>query len=99
VVDLVADGRKAIAAVERSAYDLVLMDCQMPDIDGYAAARAIRKITGGGLPVIAMTAHATPEDRQLCLDAGMADYLSKPISVERLQEALDAWQPDPASLG
>ncbi|HLI83163.1 MAG TPA: ATP-binding protein [Bryobacteraceae bacterium] len=99
LVDLVADGRKAITAVERGAYDLVLMDCQMPDIDGYAAARAIRKITGGSLPVIAMTAHAIPEDRQFCLDAGMVDYLSKPISVERLQEVLDVWQPDPAALG
>jgi CheY-like chemotaxis protein/anti-sigma regulatory factor (Ser/Thr protein kinase) len=92
-VDLVGDGRKAIAAVERSAYDLVLMDCQMPDIDGYAAARAIRKITGGSVPVVAVTAHATAEDRQLCLDAGMVDYLSKPISAERLYELLEAWQP------
>jgi CheY-like chemotaxis protein len=96
LVDLVADGRKAIAAVESSAYDLVLMDCQMPDIDGYAAARAIHKMTAGGLPVIALTANATPEDRQICLDAGMVDYLSKPISAERLREVLDKWQPDPA---
>jgi PAS domain S-box-containing protein len=92
-VDLVGDGRKAIGAVETGAYDVVLMDCQMPDIDGYAAARSIQQITGGNLPVVALTAHATPEDRQLCLDAGMVDYLSKPISAERLHDVLETLQP------
>jgi signal transduction histidine kinase/uncharacterized protein YneF (UPF0154 family) len=92
-VDLVGDGRKAIAAVESGTYDLVIMDCQMPDIDGYAAAHSIRQITGGSVPVVALTAHATPEDRQLCLDAGMVDYLSKPISAERLHEVLETLQP------
>jgi signal transduction histidine kinase/BarA-like signal transduction histidine kinase len=92
-VDLVGDGRKAVAAVENGSYDVVLMDCQMPDIDGYTAARLIRQITGGDVPVVALTAHATPEDRQLCLDAGMVDYLSKPISAERLHEVLETLQP------
>jgi PAS domain S-box-containing protein len=92
-VELVGDGRKAIAAVESGSYDLVLMDCQMPDIDGYTAARSIRRITGGSVPVVALTANATPEDRQVCLDAGMVDYLSKPISAERLHEVLETLQP------
>jgi signal transduction histidine kinase/ActR/RegA family two-component response regulator len=89
-VDIVGDGRKAIAAVAQGHYDVVLMDCQMPDIDGYAAARAICASTGGRLPIIALTAHATAEDRQLCLDAGMIDYISKPIAAERLFELLES---------
>jgi CheY-like chemotaxis protein len=84
-VDVVPDGRQAVAAVEQTAYDLVLMDCQMPEMDGYAATRAIRGTArGASLPIVAMTAHAMPEDRKRCLDAGMTDYLAKPISGERL---------------
>jgi two-component system, sensor histidine kinase len=92
-VDIVGDGRKAIAAVEQVAYDAVLMDCQMPDIDGYTAARAISRLTMGRLPIIAMTAHASPEDRELCLEAGMADHITKPISAQRLFDLLEALQP------
>ncbi|MBV9746146.1 MAG: response regulator [Acidobacteriia bacterium] len=88
-VDIVGDGRKAIDAVEHGAYDVVFMDCQMPDIDGYTAAKAIRRVTGATLPIVAITAHGTPEDRQLCLDAGMTDYISKPISAERVFEILE----------
>jgi PAS domain S-box-containing protein len=92
-VDVVGDGRKAIRAAEQCRYDLILMDCQMPDIDGYAAARAICNLTGGRVPIIAMTANATAEDRQLCLEAGMTDYIAKPISAERVFELLETIQP------
>jgi PAS domain S-box-containing protein len=97
-VDIVGDGRQAIAAVEQSAveqpaYDIILMDCQMPDIDGYTAARAINRLTNGRVPIIALTAHATPEAVQLCLDAGMTGHLAKPISAQRLFELLETPQP------
>ncbi|HEY4365253.1 MAG TPA: ATP-binding protein [Bryobacteraceae bacterium] len=90
-VDVVPDGVKAVAAIEQTAYDLVLMDCQMPEMDGYAATRAIRQTDrGAALQIVAMTAHAMPEDRQRCLDAGMNDYLAKPISGERLSDLLES---------
>ena len=90
-VDVVPDGVKAVAAIEQTAYDLILMDCQMPEMDGYAATRAIRLTDRGAvLPIVAMTAHAMPEDRQRCLDAGMNDYLAKPISGERLSDLLES---------
>jgi CheY-like chemotaxis protein/anti-sigma regulatory factor (Ser/Thr protein kinase) len=90
-VDVVADGRQAVTAVERADYDLVLMDCQMPNMDGYAATRAIRRLgRGRALPIIAMTANAMPEERQRCLDAGMDDYLAKPVSAEQLSDALES---------
>lgn len=98
-VDIVGDGRKAIAAVEQAAYDAVLMDCQMPDIDGYTAARAMSRLTMGRLPIIALTAHATPEDRQLCLGAGMVGHITKPISAQRLFELLETLQPAPSEPG
>lgn len=89
-VDVAGDGEQALAAVRDSEYDVILMDCQMPVMDGYTAARAIRSLRGGRLlPIIAMTANAMAEDRQRCLDAGMDDYLSKPISIERLHELLE----------
>jgi CheY-like chemotaxis protein len=79
-----------VKAVEEAEYDLVLMDCQMPEMDGYLAARAIRNLgQPGELPIVAMTAHAMPEDRQRCIDAGMDDYLSKPISAERLGQVIE----------
>jgi signal transduction histidine kinase/CheY-like chemotaxis protein len=84
------DGKQAVAAVEQFEYDLVLMDCQMPEMDGYAAARAIRRLDRGRhLPIVAMTANAMAEDRQLCLESGMNDYLAKPISAQRLHELLE----------
>jgi PAS domain S-box-containing protein len=89
-VDIVTDGRQAVTAVERDDYDLVLMDCQMPNMDGYAATRAIRSLRRGRtLPIVAMTASAMAEERQRCLDAGMDDYLAKPVSVERLYQLLE----------
>ncbi len=91
-VEIAGDGRQAVAAVQVVEYDLVLMDCQMPVMDGYAAAQAIREMEcGRHLPIVAMTAHAMPEDRRRCLDAGMDEYLAKPISAERLYDLVETF--------
>ncbi|MDQ3487481.1 MAG: ATP-binding protein [Acidobacteriota bacterium] len=83
--DVVGTGRDALDAVARERYDLVLMDCEMPDLDGFEATRAIREAEAGGrrIPIVAMTANAGAEDRQRCLDAGMDDYLTKPRPSNR----------------
>jgi CheY-like chemotaxis protein/anti-sigma regulatory factor (Ser/Thr protein kinase) len=88
--DVVANGREAIEAVTRRRYDVVLMDIQMPEIDGIQAARAIVKRRGlqGAPRIIAMTANAMPGDREACLDAGMDGYLAKPIELRDLANAL-----------
>jgi CheY-like chemotaxis protein len=86
----VANGHLAVEAVRRGDYDLVLMDLQMPGMDGIEATQAIRALGGAaaGLPIIAMTANAFEQDRQSCLAAGMDDYVAKPIDVERLAQAI-----------
>jgi len=91
--DLVGNGRAALAALETGKYALVLMDCQMPELDGYQATRAIRarEKPGEHVPIIAVTAHALVSDRQKALDAGMDDSLSKPISSDRLHALLERW--------
>ncbi len=92
--DLASNGREALEALDRgTVYDAVLMDCQMPEMDGYAATAAIRKRNDAcrELTVIAMTAHAMQGDRQQCIDAGMDDYVSKPICADQLQAVLDRW--------
>ncbi|MBW8191084.1 PAS domain S-box protein [Neiella marina] len=91
-VTAVDNGEAAINALKAKDYDLVLMDCQMPVMDGYAATRAIRKQQQWqSLPVLAMTANAMAGDREKCLAAGMDDHITKPIDVSRLQQALHRW--------
>jgi signal transduction histidine kinase/DNA-binding response OmpR family regulator len=87
------NGREALAAVTRDAFDLVLMDVQMPEMDGLEATAAIRKLeaaTGAHVPIIALTAHAMKGDREICLAAGMDEYLSKPIDAEQLFALVEA---------
>jgi CheY-like chemotaxis protein len=89
-VDIVATGRAALAAWRTGGYDLILMDCQMPDLDGYEATREIRKAENGGgrTPIIALTAHAMKGADEECRAAGMDGYLSKPIDRALLQSTL-----------
>jgi CheY-like chemotaxis protein len=87
-----ANGRLALEILERQAVDLVLMDIQMPEMDGFQATRAIREheaFTGAHLPIVALTAHATNGYRQKCLDAGMDDYLAKPVCSKDLLEVVN----------
>ena len=92
VVEVADNGRAAIRAVARSSYDVVLMDVQMPEMDGYEATRSIRTLERfKNLPIIAMTAHAMKGDREKCLEAGMNDYLTKPIDPGRMFETLARW--------
>jgi two-component system sensor histidine kinase/response regulator len=91
--DLAVDGRRAVDAVMKSEYDLVLMDVQMPRMDGLEATAQIRFREGSNrhTPIVGLTANALPGDRERCLAAGMDDYLSKPVSVEQLKNAIGQW--------
>ena len=92
VVTIAGDGREALAMLERERFDAVLMDCQMPVMDGYEATRELRRRPGlKDLPVIAMTANAMASDRQEALDAGMNDHVAKPIRVDELFATLAHW--------
>jgi CheY-like chemotaxis protein/HPt (histidine-containing phosphotransfer) domain-containing protein len=93
--DVVADGAAAIKQIAALSYDLVLMDCQMPVMDGYTATREVRRLEGTTrhTVIIALTANAMKEDRQPCIDAGMDDYLSKPIRKEQLAAKIRHWSP------
>jgi CheY-like chemotaxis protein len=94
-VDVVANGGDALEALTRTAYSAVLMDCQMPKMDGFTATRLIRQRereqSSGRIPIIALTANAMRGDRERCLEAGMDDYLSKPITLPALQATLERW--------
>ena len=96
--DVVDDGLAALKALQVDRYDIVLMDCQMPRLDGYDASAEIRRreaaITGGRhIPIVAMTANAMMGDREKCIAAGMDDYITKPIRADDLQRVLDQWSP------
>jgi CheY-like chemotaxis protein len=91
-VTVAQHGREALAAVEQNAFDLVLMDVQMPEMDGLEATRAIReweKDRAHRLPIVAMTAHAMKGDRERCLEAGMDAYVAKPVRAKDLFETID----------
>lgn len=91
-VDVANDGREALDKIAMADYDLVLMDVQMPRLDGLAATRAIRAMPGKeGLPIIAMTANAFEEDRLACATAGMNDFIAKPVAPEQLRAMLEKW--------
>jgi len=109
--DAVSNGLEALAVVHSVPYDGILLDCQMPEMDGYEAARRIRELEsrqalpGSGRPagvegrgnpsrhlvIIAITAHALAGDREKCLQAGMDDYIAKPVRIEELREKLEHW--------
>ena len=95
--DVVASGTEAIGALEALPYDLVLMDVQMPEMDGLEATRLIRDprsaVQRHEVPIVAMTAHAMEGDRERCLEAGMNDYVAKPVSAQALADALERWLP------
>jgi two-component system, sensor histidine kinase and response regulator len=96
----VGNGREAIDALSSATFDMVLMDCQMPEMDGYQATRAIRereKETGKHVPIIALTANAMKADQVKSLECGMDDHISKPLKKERLFEVIARWCPEPES--
>jgi CheY-like chemotaxis protein len=93
--DVAANGLEAVELLRTREYDLVFMDCQMPEMDGFQATRAIREMERGArrVPILAMTANAMQGDRERCLEAGMDDYISKPITIVDLKGALHRWLP------
>jgi len=104
--DVVANGFEVLTALQRIQYDVVFMDCQMPEMDGYEATQAIRRAENSGskacswkapIHIVAMTANAMQGDREKCLAVGMNDYVSKPVRVSELHAALTRWKPRPDS--
>jgi len=102
VVVVAEDGARAVAAWQAQAFDLVLMDCQMPVMDGMQATAQMRALEGGRprrTPIVALTANALAGDRERCLAAGMDDYLTKPFKRADLVAMLDRWCPDDGRPG
>ena len=91
VIDLVEDGSEALEAQRANPYDLILMDCQMPTMDGFEASRQIRQLDGPQPVIVAVTANALVGERERCLQAGMNDYLSKPFQAEQLIGVVKKW--------
>ena len=91
--DVASDGHEAVQSYVRQPYAVILMDCQMPELDGFEATAQIRAREGTGrrTPIVAMTASAMRGDRERCLEAGMDDYISKPITIESLYAVLERW--------
>ena len=88
------NGKEAVDAVQNGEWDLILMDCQMPVMDGYDATRAIRELeekTGGHVPIVALTASARESDKKKCLESGMDAFLSKPLTIQELRSAVVEW--------
>jgi CheY-like chemotaxis protein len=98
-VHAVEDGEKALKAALQQPFDLILMDCQMPLVDGLEATRRIRDVEGeSGLaktPIVALSGYPASEGREYCLAAGMDDYLQKPFTINELQEMITKWIPSP----
>ena len=92
--DAVVNGREAVQALEKRKYDLVLMDCQMPRMDGFEATRRIRESGSPHVPIVAVTANAMSGDRERCIREGMNDYVSKPVELGPLAEVLEKWLPE-----
>jgi two-component system sensor histidine kinase/response regulator len=99
--DIANHGGEAVSAIRAGSYDAILMDCQMPVMDGYEATAEVRRIEGGGrhTPIIAMTAAAMDGDREACLVAGMDDYLTKPVRPDDVAAVLERWVAAPVPLG
>ncbi|MEM8997576.1 MAG: response regulator, partial [Acidobacteriota bacterium] len=89
--DAVGDGEEVLRTTADEPYDLILMDCQMPGLDGYETTRRLRAAHAADVPIVALTAHAMKGDRERCLEAGMDDYISKPFTEARLERTLRRW--------
>jgi CheY-like chemotaxis protein len=101
-VEIVETGQQAVRLWEQQPFDMILMDVQMPDMDGFEATTAIRrneKQTGAHIPIIAMTAHAMSGDRERCLNAGMDNYISKPIHASTLLDLVSQYVKTPSHAG
>jgi PAS domain S-box-containing protein len=95
IVDIVGNGKKAVEAVQNKSYDLIFMDCKMPEMDGYEASEALREMFTTGqvkeVPIVALTASVMEGDRERCLDAGMSDYIAKPVRKQDIFKVLQRW--------